>query len=254
MAEARVDPFGHFSAHVLHDGGGLMYPFDGGVEVDVAAAEEHWRALQVSAVVAFHALWPDHATGQHREAAVALRVARRVLTDQTGTLREAEKYGSLGGDAGSLNFSEYLADAFKCRVEPRLVVLERRQERVGVPGVVGRFGRHECDAIDGQHFSEAEDAAGAVAAAVDHDHRSLGILKGNSGAGLDSACVQSVHVHQPIHSGVDRGCRTRSMSARWGSSCSGSISLCPRVAGSSSTAKPGPAVAISTIIPCGLAL
>jgi hypothetical protein len=74
------------------------------MRVDVAAAEEDWRAVESSRFVPRRPRRPDRAAAERGDARKARGLANRELGRQARALREAEHDDVIAGDAGRLDF------------------------------------------------------------------------------------------------------------------------------------------------------
>ena len=102
------------------------------VEINVAAAQQHGRAVQRAGVRALLIAVLDEAAAQPDDAGVAPRVARGVLGGQAAALREAEQEDPLVRDAGGHKRPYQLVDNLERGREPGFVGSDRRNEAVGI--------------------------------------------------------------------------------------------------------------------------
>src|SRR5690606_24750370 len=111
--------------------------------------------------------------------------------------------------------------------QPRLVRVQGREERLGVPRRAGRVGGEEGGVGAVQLVGEGEDALGRGAAPVEeHDgydglaQRRAGGTEGRPGVGVGGA-------HAGSWLGTWRGGRRRAICSRRASYCGGSLRLWP---------------------------
>ena len=170
----------------------------------------------------------DQPGAQARDRAVALRVARDVFERKAAALRKADQCDALGRISFARKLGERRADGRQRIAQVRLVLFERREERIRIPGAARRVGREIRDVALAEFLREPEHVIGIAAAPVQQD--------------CGGACLRALGA---------RGCDLRhhtvsasggsfaSSSARRGSRKRGSLSAWPSSLAGSSTAKPG---------------
>src|SRR5262249_60366933 len=115
------------------------------------------------------------------------------------------------------------------------------EERERIPGPPRRLGDNVSHIVQAERLRNARHVVRGSTAAVDEDHR-------EPRAGGRRAETQRAH---RVRAGSCSGGNASSIAARLGSSHGGRTSVSPRCDGSSSTANPGPSVAISKRRPPG---
>src|SRR5437867_3324284 len=104
------------------------------VRITIAATDEHRRSLQGPAEIPSAAGRPDETGGHAGHATVAARVATHELQRQASPLRKAEQELPRLWNAVLLQYADDRTHQHEGGRQMRLVALERRQERVGIPG------------------------------------------------------------------------------------------------------------------------
>ena len=89
VARARIDLLGDGRAEVGEHFGRLRDPFNWYVGIDIAAANEDWRPVQRSLIVAWRSWRPNQASTKDQESAIPLGMTSHKLARQAGPLRKA---------------------------------------------------------------------------------------------------------------------------------------------------------------------
>src|SRR5262249_8097707 len=172
---------------------------------------------------------------------VASCVTGRIFERQTRPLREPEQTDPIGGDSFAGEVAHEAVERRKRSTQVRFVLLDGREERERIPGPPRRLGDNVSHIVQGERLRNPRHAVRGSTAAVDEDHR-------EPRAGGRRTEAQRAH---RVRAGSCSGGNASSIAARLGSSHGGRTSVSPRCDGSSSTANPGPWVAISKSTPPG---
>ena len=165
------------------------------------------------------------------------------LQRETRALREAHKDHSLRRDALLVQMRDQAFDHLQRRRQAGFVLLDLRQERIGIPGVICRLRRQVRDVGNCEFMREAKNVFGRGAAAVNQDGRQPRVSRCGS-----QRQDRLVFVRMRIQS---MAFRLATICRRCDSRKGGSTTVSPSVASSSSTPKPGPSLAISNSTPFG---
>ena len=111
---------------------------------------------------------------------VPLRIARRRLQGQTGTLGETHERDALGRDALLPQLRDQIGDGPQRRGEIRLVPFRWFEKGVRVPGIPGRLRRDDRDAGRRNLPGKCHDVLGAAAATVNGDEGACHCLERRS--------------------------------------------------------------------------
>src|SRR4051812_25824119 len=95
VSHARIDPLIDVRVHPAEHVSRFVNSFKRDVWIDIAAAEEHRRAAEVTCVVPRRPRGPDETATQREHTGVSPRVTGREFECQTRTLREPERRDSL---------------------------------------------------------------------------------------------------------------------------------------------------------------
>ncbi len=153
------------------------------MRVDVAAAEEHRRAVQRSAIVAREARRANETGAQAGNAGVAFCIARREFEGEAAALGEADQCDAIGGDAAAGKVVDDRRNGGERPRQMRLVLLQRREKRARIPGAARR-ARSDVGKIGlPQRAGQAQDVVGAATAAVQQHDGGAGVLERRAGGG-----------------------------------------------------------------------
>ena len=149
MAHAGVDAFGDGCIHFLKEGGGFVDAGDGDMGIGIACRDEDRRVFEVAAVVLGIEAIADESAGEGRDAAVAGGVAGDEFEGKAGTLREAGKVNILVCYPFYIDVGDHLFYYVQGTGEPGFVLLDRRHETIGVPGMGGGSWSELGEVFDG---------------------------------------------------------------------------------------------------------
>jgi len=100
VTHSRVQAHGHVRAHPFENLGCLDHPVLAYVRIDVAAAEEHRRVLEIVGIVARSAVRANEPTAETDNAAVPPCMTRGKLEGEARALREAQEHNLFRWDGG----------------------------------------------------------------------------------------------------------------------------------------------------------
>src|SRR5215813_3603485 len=229
VTHARIDAFDDLGAERRQRARRFLHACQRNMAIVVTTTEKYRRASKRALIVPRRAFGTDQAGAEADHSAIAPGVTCGVLERQTSALGEAEKKQPFGGKSGPRQPGNKLGNRAQRLRQRRLVVLERCQERVGIPGAAACLRGAIGEVGNGEQLGEREDILGRAAASVQHDHGAAGLRQRRAGLAYDDV----------VHNAGSKGGSVRSRSRRRDSRNGGSLSDLPNSASGSSTAKPG---------------